>query len=134
VALQGTGKYRLTLTEVLTDDDGDELEEQIVSVRGAGAIIAAWLPLIGAQFDAPAVALPPLPGGPLPAGPAVPEGSLGPEQPKRRRRTKEQIAADNAAAVAGVNQRPDTDIPDEMALAADTDTVTPFNPFNQPQG
>lgn len=102
-------KYRLTLEEVDENQDGNEVVRTLAEVLGGREIVLGVLPMLGTALGvvapAPVDELRPETNGyaPFPAAPAP--TTEGTEPAKRTRRTKAQIAADEAAAAAAKAQQ-----------------------------
>lgn len=138
------GQYRLTLERRGVDDDGDRTWLTIIEATDtADGIVEAWLPTLSLRLG----------GGLAPQAPAsAPEPSdrvslteqdaaVVAEAPKRKRRTKAEIAADEAAQAAGYRDAAhmaDTesvaadDVPTQDPAVTLPVAAAPINPFAMP--
>lgn len=119
-------RYRLDLIEV--NEDPSELDIEVVSVTGPASVIAVMLPHVASTLgaDAASVTLP-APTHIIPAdanGAPAPLGTTQ-ERPKRTRRTKAQIAADEAA----LSQLHADSTPPAPATLATPPAAEVYNPF-----
>lgn len=98
------GNYRLTLEKVGVDDDGDRVWENVIEVTDTpDGIVNAWLPTVSLRLggELAPVALPSIPDVPAPDPQIQATVDVHATIAKRRRRTRAEIAADEAAKAAG---------------------------------
>lgn len=132
------GEYRIALERVGRDEDNDRVWESMIEATDTiEGIRDVWLPALGARLgiEQPAEAQP------LPVAPVDVESVPVEDKPKRSRRTRAQIAEDEAAARA--EQEREVARGDDVTPApaeAPTAPVAPtapaqfgVNPFARPQ-
>lgn len=103
------GQYRLTLEKVGTNEDGDRSWENVIEVTDSpDGIVNAWLPTVSMRLGGAGMlqslqVLPSIPDVPAsnPISDAAQKMADALEAPKRKRRTKAEIAADEQAQAAG---------------------------------
>jgi hypothetical protein len=134
-----TNKYRVLVEEITSDDDGDEFYSTIVELTAPAAVLATFAPNVVAQaLDAGNGTPHERPNEPSrsPADATLPESPNGTtETTKRRRRTKAEIAADEAAKAAAnampaaeqeLHPAPPAEAPATMPPAP---PAVPYDPF-----